>query len=147
MEIANIIALTTIVITLIMNFIQNAKISDQMKLQMFSEYTKRYQDIMFNLPLNYFQNDFTYSKSDEKIKIKKYLRMYFDLSSEEYYLFKSKKIDDKVWNEWKSGILENLNNENIKKELNTIGIRKEFYSEFIIFLKENNILSIYESKK
>ena len=147
MELTDIIALLAIVITLILNFIQNVRLTDQMKLQMFSEYTKRYQDIMINLPLKYFQKDFEYSKSDDKDKIQKYLRMYFDLSSEEFYLYKSKKIDSMVWKEWESGILENLRNEYVRNELVQIGIRKEFYSEFITYLKNNAILTDYDLKK
>ena len=60
-----------------------------MQLSFFSEYTRRYQDIMLHLC-----ND----NSEE------YYRLYFDLCSEEFYLHERKSLPDDVWKMWEDGM-------------------------------------------
>jgi hypothetical protein len=78
----------------------------QLQLQFFSDYTKRYQEIILNLPESINEKSFDINKLDKEIKDKtlRYMRAYFDLCSEEYFLWKNGHIDDSAWQEWKSGI-------------------------------------------
>ena len=63
----------------------------QTQLSFFSEYTKRYQDIMLHL------------YSDDKNK-SYYYRLYFDLCSEEFYLHERKYLPSDVWKMWEDGM-------------------------------------------
>lgn len=62
----------------------------QMRLNFFSEYTKRYQDIILHLPLTIHSQDFDLKKlkdfePDKYDKTLRYMKVYFDLCSEELY--------------------------------------------------------------
>ena len=78
----------------------------QLKLQNFTEYTRRYQEILLNLPENINSNNFELEKLDKEKKEKtlRYLRAYYDLCSEEFYLKNNKYLDSKVWKLWELGM-------------------------------------------
>ena len=61
-----------------------------LQISLFSEYTKRYQDIMLHL----------YSDMQNK----NYIRLYLDLCSDEYYLHQQGCLQKDVWQMW----LENM---------------------------------------
>lgn len=63
----------------------------QTQLSFFSEYTKRYQDIMLHL----------YSNNENNSQ---YYRLYFDLCSEEYYLYTHKYLPKDIWKMWVDGM-------------------------------------------
>lgn len=71
----------------------------QNKILMFSEYTRRYQEILINMPESIFDGT-----GSMDAKAKTYMRLYFDLCSEEYHLWKKGIIPDKVWKMWKEGM-------------------------------------------
>ena len=60
------------------------------RLAFFSEYTKRYQDIILNFPENIIDDNFKFDSLSkvERDKTMRYMRVYFDLCSEEYFLYK-----------------------------------------------------------
>ena len=89
--------------------IQISNQNDQIRSSFFSEYTRRYQEIILNLPLNLNDNDFSLtnlkeSDSDSYSKTIKYLRAYYDLCAEEFFLHQNDKLDQYVWKEWKEGM-------------------------------------------
>lgn len=59
----------------------------------FSEYTKRYQDIILGMPVE-----------ENHPKWLKYVQLYFDLCSEEFHLHKKGLIDEYVWTLWVEGM-------------------------------------------
>lgn len=76
----------------------------QIRLTLYAEYTKRYQEIIFRFPVDIFKNDFSYDNYlVEKEAILRNMRVYFDLCSEEYFL--RNKLDNKVWKEWENGMI------------------------------------------
>jgi len=83
---------------------------EQLQLTVFSDYTKRYQEIMLNFPESINEDDFDFDELDKnnettiKEKTLRYMRAYFDLCSEEYFLHSQGKIGENTWHEWKSGI-------------------------------------------
>ncbi len=130
--IASLCVLITMIVT-IRNF------SKQLKLNFFSEYTKRYQNIILNLPSNINDDSFDFEKLSEKKKEKtiRYLRIYFDLCSEEYFLSEHKNIDKYVWKEWKSGIEYSLSKKAFKDGWkNYINTNTIYYKEFASFIDE-----------
>lgn len=73
---------------------QLSTFNEQLKLNFFSDYTKRYQEIILHFPEDINEKDFDYKLSlKEKDKTMRYMRAYFDLCSEEFYLNKKFKIE------------------------------------------------------
>ena len=68
----------------------------KIRLSLYSDYTKRYQEIKIGL-LN-----------EDKKTWTKYYRLYIDLCSEEYHLNKKKCWDDDVWKMWQDGMRLNV---------------------------------------
>lgn len=106
----------------------------QRRIMFFSEYTRRYQDILINMPQNVYVNK---ERIDERTKT--FMRLYFNLCSEEYYLWKNQLISDAIWNMWKAGM-----------EITTktpiyircwIALRGEYNDEFYLFF-ERDILKL-----
>lgn len=87
-----VVAIASIVVTHIMD-------AKQRKLQMFAEYTRRYQDIFMNMPDDIYNGT---AKIDTRTK--RYMRLYFDLCSEEFHLWQNKEVPDEVWNLWVEGM-------------------------------------------
>jgi len=65
----------------------------------FAEYTKRYQKIMFHLPEN--MDDIDGLKNKET---RRYLRIYFDLCDEQYFLYRKGRLNRRIWKNWKEGM-------------------------------------------
>lgn len=84
------LCLLAAVVTIIYNQRNESK---RHKLQFFAEYTRRYQDIILRMPDN--SNDPQWLK---------YMQLYFDLCSEEFYLNKIGHIDKDVWKLWVQGM-------------------------------------------
>jgi len=85
---------------------QHQALLKQMKLQSFSEYTKRYQEINMRMPLDVYDINYSIDELDEpqKNELLKNMRAYFDLCSEEYYLGKNDLIENYIWDQWKNGM-------------------------------------------
>lgn len=84
------------------------EIKDQMWISIFSEYTRRYSEIIRDLPDAASDPQISAlnkASRHEKDKIMGLMRAYFDLCSEEYYLHKTGKIDRKTWSLWEKGLV------------------------------------------
>jgi hypothetical protein len=101
------------------------------QLSFFSEYTKRYQKIVLNLPEN--QDDIEIFTDEHK----RWLRVYFDLCSEEYFLKEEGYINIKVWNEWEEGMKNTFGKKAILAYWQE---RKISYKEFNQFV-ENKLIT------
>ncbi len=102
METTEWIQLGALLVSIIVLIIMIINFNNQMKLSFFAEYTKRYQEIMLNLPEGINTNSVAYNDSSERVR--RYLRAYIDLCSEEFYLHQNRKIHHKVWENWEQGI-------------------------------------------
>ncbi|MCR5298364.1 MAG: hypothetical protein K6D57_03600 [Paludibacteraceae bacterium] len=88
---------------------------EQYKFHFFTEYTRRYQDLILQMPDNL--NTTSIHCKD----VNTYMRLYFDLCSEEFYLHSKGVIDDKVWGLWTEGIRTSMNNTKYKTAWKLIG--------------------------
>ena len=79
------LAIIGLIIAILYNRKQVKMFNNQLKLNFFAEYTKRYQNIILNLPEAVNQADFEFSRlsEDDRNKTLLYMRIYFDLCSEE----------------------------------------------------------------
>ena len=110
----------------------------QLQLNFFAEYTKRYQEIMLNFPEIINEDNFDFNNLDKEIRdrIKRYMRAYFDLCSEEYFLWKNKNIDEKTWKEWKSGIEYAFSKNSFQQGWELITLDTMYYADFANFVNE-----------
>lgn len=115
--------------------------NEQTKHMFFSDYTKRYQEIILNFPENINDKNFDYGSLDEKVynKTMRYMRVYFDLCSEEYFLNKKRYIDKEVWEEWKDGMKVAFNNKAFKTAWKKVTEHSIFYKEFKNFVNNELI--------
>ena len=97
-----VVAIITVIVSSVWNWItlsNNRKESERLrKFRFFAEYTKRYQDLILNMP----EKIDTSSVFNKDVNV--YMRLYFDLCSEEFYLHSQGVIDDNVWQLWTEGI-------------------------------------------
>ena len=102
MELTEWIQLIALLVAIIVLIITIINFNNQIKLNFFADYTKRYQEIMLHLPEDIDINYNSFSELPNEVK--RYLRAYIDLCSEEYYLHQYKKIEHKIWVNWEQGI-------------------------------------------
>lgn len=108
------------VITIICSQINERK---QSKLMMFAEYTRRYQDIFLSMP-----DDIYSGNAPVDARTKKYMRLYFDLCSEEYHLWVQGVIPNKTWDIWKEGMQIAVHHQIYRKSWDAI--KREYSEEF-----------------
>jgi len=110
MEFENYLALIGTIIAIFTLARQIYISNQQSKIKTFFIYTQRYQDIMLKLPLTIKSNDFLIKdlEKDKKDELLVWLRAYFNLCSEEYYLNQKKLVDNNIWGLWESGIQDSL---------------------------------------
>ena len=108
------------------------------QLTFFADYTKRYQEIILHLPED--MNDVTILDDKET---KRYLRVYFDLCSEEYFLYKKGHLNEEVWEEWEEGMKSAFRKKAILKYWQE---RKTSYYKFNAFVETEIILKTLTKK-
>ena len=73
----------------------------------------------------------------KKKEISHYIRLYLDLCSEEYMLYKDGRIDKTVWKEWKEGIVYSFKNPYLSQYwIERTKEYEESYSTFFAFVKD-----------
>jgi hypothetical protein len=87
-------------------------VRDQLWLLTFSEYTRRYSEIVRELPSEARRPGGTFAFAElhpcEQGRVLNVARAYFNLCSEEYYLHTRGRIDDATWEIWRDGMIEVL---------------------------------------
>jgi hypothetical protein len=85
---------------------------DQLWLQTFAEYTRRYADVVRDLPSESRRPgsafDIARLAPDEREVVLNSARAYLNLTSEEYFLHSRGRIDDETWSIWRTGIEETV---------------------------------------
>jgi len=134
--VAAIAAVAGVVFTIIALLISINQFKKQLQLTFFSDYTKRYQKICLNFPESINQDEFDFENLQPDIKDKtlRYMRAYFDLCSEEYFLHKKGSIDNKTWKEWKSGIEYAFSKTAFAHAWKIVNLDTHYYPDFIDFI-------------
>jgi hypothetical protein len=120
--------------------IQNRQLiiqNQQIKLSFFAEYTKRYQNILSHFPENIKSADFSYAKLDgpTRAETMRYMRLYFDLCSEEYFLHRNGNLDKEVWKEWEARMTFLFLKPAYREAWNLIKSDSDFYNDFDRFVQ------------
>lgn len=98
----------------------------QFQMSMFTEYTRRYQEIKFKL-------------IQEKENLSPYYEMYTNLCGEEYYMHINNCLPSDVWDMWVAGMKCIMNCEEYKTEWKRIA--NEYNDDFVQFI-DKQILTI-----
>lgn len=115
------------------------------KMQTFLTYTQRYQDIVINLPIGVESERFSIEGMEDKEReqILRWLRAYFDLCSEEYYLKNNKLVDEKVWQLWEAGMTDSLRKPAFMEAWTAVQSNNYYHRDFANYI--NNIISQYNN--
>lgn len=110
-----VIALTSlagVLATLVGAMVAFRGVRDQLWLQTFSDYTRRYSEIVRELPSDARRPGSTFAfealSEAEQGDVLNAARGYLNLCSEEYFLHERGRIDDETWGIWRAGMVEVL---------------------------------------
>lgn len=107
-------------------------------LQAFAEYTRRYQEIMSDLPSDILSEAIDLESLDQQVreKILRTMRAYFDMCSEEYYLFEQRILKKEVWDLWELGMRDGFRRPAFRQAWEIIQRDKYYFKEFAQFVEE-----------
>lgn len=105
----------------------------QMNAQIFMAYAERYERIMESFPDFHLRFDIDNPPDSDQLRL--CILKYLNLSSEEFYMWKSKYLADEVWRIWEHELKRMLQSNLIKNEWKNL--RKEFesYPAFLEFVE------------
>ena len=135
-SIAIIVSVLTLIITTTALIVTIRHFKKQLQLNFFADYTKRYQEIILNFPEEINEADFRISQlpDDVRERTRRYMRAYFDLCSEEYYLWKKGNLDDETWREWETGIKFAFSKPAFREAWQILNLDTIYYGEFSKFV-------------
>lgn len=109
----------------------------QMQLNFFADYTKRYQDVILGFPETINEPNFKLNKLSlqKRDKTLRHMRAYFDLCSEEYFLWRNGNLGDDVWKEWEIGIRFALSKPAFQQGWKTLRKDTIYQGEFAKFVE------------
>jgi hypothetical protein len=117
--------------------IQLRAFNKQLTIQIYSDYTKRYQEIVLLLPEDIFEAGFVLPRRPNDNQIVNAMRIYFDLCFEEWHLHKRKLIREDIWTIWHQGIRTALSRPAFVQAWPIIKNSSEFGEEFEAFIDKN----------
>jgi len=108
------------------------------RLQMFTEYTRRYQEIMLMIPLSAFGEEYDFAALEERERAETLaaMRAFFDMCSEELFLNKKGKLEPAVWRYWRNGMTDLLRHPAFKVAWELIRQGKYYHRDFEAFIEE-----------
>jgi len=111
MSIADLVQSVALLVALAALWWQIRESNKLAKLENFRCYTERFQSIFEHLPSNVESGEIVLKKMGdaEREPLLRWIRAYFDLCSEEFYLKNSKFLDKKVWKLWDGGMRDTIN--------------------------------------
>lgn len=114
-------------------------VRDRLWLQTFSDYTRRYDDILDRLPEEARLQEQSLNLDElptaQRGKLLVGFRRYFNLCSEEFYLRKRKRIDGETWGIWESGIRATMRLPTFGRAWEIIGPEYAYFGDFQAFMQ------------
>lgn len=106
MSISDVISVLALTLSVVSIFIQRTDVKKQLIVANFSEYTRRYQELVKSFPSSVLRENFSLMdlSEEEREQVLRCMLMYFDLCYEEYFLHQANLIDPRLWKVWKDGI-------------------------------------------
>jgi hypothetical protein len=138
----DVIAIATVVgvlVAAVALFVALKGVRDQMWLQTFAEYTRRYNEIVRELPAQSRRpgSDFSLAtlNQNDRDRVVNAARSYLNLCSEEFYLHSRGRIDDSTWDIWKQGMIETLRLPWMQQTWNELQEEYRYFHEFCGFIR------------
>jgi hypothetical protein len=100
MTTSNLIALATLLVAfagVVLVLGQLRSLNLQTRLQNFAEYTRRYQQIVLHFPEDINASDFSLQGREDYDNVMRYMRAYYDLCFEAWYLHREGLIENDFW--------------------------------------------------
>jgi hypothetical protein len=107
-------------------------VKEQNQIQMFAEYTSRFQDIVLAMPKSVFDGTGVVDQD-----VLRYMQLYFNLCSEEFDLKTRDAINSDVWEKWRMGMATTFN---LPLYQQSWEVLKEGYSQLPAFVDFINSL-------
>ena len=107
----------------------------QINAQIFMAYAERYERIMESFPDFHLRFDFD-NPPPESDQLRLCILKYLNLSSEEFYMWKSKYLADEVWKIWEHELKRMLQSQLLLREWQKLKGEFESYPEFLKFVEE-----------
>lgn len=130
------IALMGVGIAVVALWWQMRALRRQLVLQTYSDYTKRYQEIILHFPEEINQSDFSLSSRDDRSSIMRCMRAYYDLCYEEHDLSKRKLIDKQIWQSWFGGMQFALSKPAFRQAWEQIKTDTQYAEDFCLLVDE-----------
>jgi len=117
-------------------WIQTEKLSEQLLMQHFSDYTKRYQEIILQFPEDINKKEFVLRGRDDYEKTMRHMRAYIDLCYEEWYLNRRGLIDPEIWRIWEAGVQTAFSKPAFKQAWEIVKSDSNFGKQFEAFIEK-----------
>lgn len=124
------------VLGLLFVWTQICQVKEQLCLQHFADYTKRYQEIVLRFPESINEASFDLSRRDDRDKVMRQMRAYVDLCYEEWFLRRTFELHDRVWQTWNGGMDTAFSKRAFKDAWAIIKQDSEYGSDFREFLDQ-----------
>lgn len=115
-------------------------VQTQLRITVFSEYTKRYSAIAEKLPFDARrpgeQRDIERLQPADKEKALNAMRLYFNLCSEEFFLQQERLLDKRTWEIWQTGMRDAARLPYFASSWEYLRQEYEFYGDFLAFMDE-----------
>jgi hypothetical protein len=113
-------------------------VRDQLWLQTFAEDTRRYNDIVRELPAQSRRPNSSFLLEsvdhDERDRVFNTARAYLNLCSEEFYLHSRGRIDDETWDIWRLGIIATVRLPWMQQTWNELQDEYQYFEGFCTFI-------------
>ena len=132
------VSVLTLIITTTALIVTIHHFKKQLQLNFFADYTKRYQEILLKFPEGINEAGFEISQQPDDVRERtlRYIRAYFDLCSEEYYLWKKGNLDGETWREWETGIRFAFSKPAFREAWQILSLDTIYYGEFSRFVED-----------
>ncbi len=110
----------------------------QSKLHFFTIYTGRYHEISIHFPVDIESESFTFEKLDKETQesLLKWIRAFYNLCSEEHYLFTTKQAPKRAWKLWEDGMKSSFPKPAFKESWKTLSKYGYFDKQFVDFVED-----------
>ena len=121
-------------VALVAVLLQLRKMNQQLTIQHFSDYTKRYQEVILRFPEDINVPTFVVKGNPGYAALMRNMRAYFDLSFEEWYLHRRDLVDPHIWSVWRGGMQAAMSKPAFQQAWAIVKEDSSFGSDFEAFL-------------
>lgn len=138
MTISDAAQLGVLLVTALAVFVTLRGVRDQLWLQTFTDYTKRYLDAMERFPASALRTEspvlLEAMPPEEAVQFIAAMRRFLNLCSEEFYLHLRRRIDGETWRVWRAGIATAMGRPTFRSGWTVLAGEYSYFPEFQSFM-------------